>query len=319
MIKLVVIGAGDHSRLNHLSALQRYILEHPGKVVLSALCDLRRDHAESVGRQYGFERTYVDIDEMLARESPDGCIAITPVPITRKITVRLLAEGMPLLIEKPPGANLADAEAINERVKQSGIPVMVSMNRRFAPVITHARSAVAGRPIERIRATMLRTRRVEPEFFYGTGMHSLDAMRHLGGDIGDYTARSREVEGIRWYSVEMDFIDGARGQLEVMPTCGCVSEKYELLGAGFRVQANFMGDDSGTVTVWEDGDSGTKILRTDETKEFEENGAYDETVEFIASIREKRQPYPTPEMVLQSVEICEQIIKDAGVGPLYQQ
>ena len=190
----------------HLSALQRYVLEHPGKVVLSALCDLRRDHVESVGRQYGFERTYTDIDEMLARESPDGCIAVTPVPITRNITVRLLAEGMPLLIEKPPGANLAEAEAINQRVKQSGIPVMVSMNRRFAPVITHARAAVAGRQIERIRAIMLRTRRVEPEFFYGTGMHSLDAMRHLGGDIGDYTARSREVEGIRWYSVEMDFI-----------------------------------------------------------------------------------------------------------------
>jgi predicted dehydrogenase len=319
MIKLVVIGAGDHSRLNHLSALQRYNLEHPGEVVLSALCDLRREHVESIGRQYGFERTYTNIDEMLARESPDGCIAITPVPITRKITVRLLAEGIPLLIEKPPGANLAEAEAINERVKQTGIPVMVSMNRRFAPVITHAQSAVAGRHIERIRATMLRTRRVEPEFFYGTGMHSLDAMRHLGGDIGDYTARYSEVEGIRWYSVEMDFIDGASGQLEVMPTCGCVSEKYELLGDGFRVQANFMGDDSGTVNMWEDGDFDTKVLRTKETQEFEENGAYDETVEFIASIRDKRQPYPTPERVLQSVEICEQIIKDAGVGPLYQQ
>ncbi|RKX33045.1 MAG: hypothetical protein DRP71_11070 [Verrucomicrobia bacterium] len=318
MIKLVVIGAGDHSRLNHLSALQRYVRERPGEVVLSALCDLRRDHVESVSRQYGFERSYTDIDEMLAHESPDGCIAITPVSVTKEVTVRLLAEGIPLLIEKPPGANLKEAEAINEQAKRSGIPVMVSMNRRFAPVIAHARTAVAGRRIEQIRATMLRTGRVEPEFFYGTGMHALDAMRHLAGDIGDYTARSREVEGVRWYSVEMEFIGGARGQLDVMPTCGCVSEQYELLGPDYRVQAQFMGDGSGTVNTWADGKAETKVLRTDETREFEENGAYDEAVEFIASIREKRQPYPSPEMVLQSVEICEQILIDAtGAPPCY--
>jgi len=317
MIKLVVIGAGAHSLHNHLPALQKYVLEHPKEVSLSALCDLRRDHVESTSRQFGFDRSYTDIEEMLAHESPDGCMAITPVPITGKVTTRLLTEGFPLLMEKPPGVSLAEAKAINDRVKGSGVPVMVSMNRRFAPVIAHAQSAVGGRPIEWIRATMLRTRRVEPEFFYGTGMHALDAMRHLGGDIGDFTTRSRAVDGVRWYSVEMDFVDGAQGHLEVMPTCGCVSEQYELLGRDYRVLARFMGDGSGTVTKWEDGMVDTKVLRTDETPEFEENGAYDETCEFIASIRERRQPYPSPETVLQSVEVCERVIRDAGVGTLY--
>ena len=317
MIKLVVIGAGEHSRQNHLSALNRYHLNHPGEVSLSALCDLRRDQVESARQQFGFERCYTDIDEMLAHESPDGCIAITPVPVTGQVIMRLITEGIPLLMEKPPGASLKEAEAINDQVKRSGVPVMVSMNRRFAPVIEYARSAVNGRRIERIRATMLRTGRIEPEFFYGTGMHALDAMRHLAGDISDTTARSHKVEGVRWYSVEMDFITGARGHLEVMPTCGCVSEQYELLGHDYRVQARFMGDGSGTVTRWENGTIETTNLLSDEPPAFVENGAYDETVEFIASIREKRPPRPSPEMVLQSVEVCERIIKEAGAGALY--
>jgi predicted dehydrogenase len=317
MINLVVIGAGAHSLHNHLPALQRYLLEHPREISLSALCDLRRDHVESVSRQFGFERSYTDMEEMLAHESPDGCMAITPVAITGEVTARLITEGFPVLMEKPPGVSLEEAKAINDRVKSSEVPVMVSMNRRFAPVIARALSAVGGRPIEWIRATMLRTQRVEPEFFYGTGIHSLDAMRHLGGDIGDFTARSRAVDGVRWYSVEMDFVGGAQGHLEVMPTCGCVSEQYELLGRDYRILARFMGDGSGTVTKWEDGTVQTIECLSDETPEFEENGAYDETCEFIASIREGRQPYPSPETVLQSVEVCEQVIKDAGAGTFY--
>ena len=37
MIKLVVLGAGNHSRRNHLPALARYVDEHPGEVELAEL------------------------------------------------------------------------------------------------------------------------------------------------------------------------------------------------------------------------------------------------------------------------------------------
>jgi len=319
MIKLTVIGAGQHSQINHLAALRKYVSEHPGKVELSALCDLRRDHVESVRQQFGFERSYTDIDEMLTRESPDGCIAVTPVALTREITFRLLDRGIPLLIEKPPGADFREAKAITEAVERSRVPVMVSMNRRFAPVIAFARAALADRRMEKIQATMLRDGRVETEFFYGTGLHSLDTMRHLAGDVGDYSVRSREVAGVHWYWVDLDFLSGARGTLEVIPTCGCVSEQYDFLGPGYRILARFMGDDSGSVTIWEGGKVETRVLRTEETPDFVENGSYDETVEFIASIREKRPPVPSPEAVLQSIEIGDRILSDVtGAPPRYR-
>jgi myo-inositol 2-dehydrogenase/D-chiro-inositol 1-dehydrogenase len=311
MTNLVVIGAGEHSRHNHLPALQRYVLKHPGELVLSALCDLRKDHVASISRQFGFKRSYVDIDEMLARESPDGCVAVTPIPITGEVAARLISRRIPLLMEKPPGATLKEAQAINALVKESGVPVMVSMNRRFAPVIAFISTFAAGRRIEWVRATMLRNRRSEPEFFYGTGIHALDAMRHLAGDIGRYTTRSRQVDGTRWFTVEINFINGTRGELEVMPTCGRVLEKYELLGTDFCVEARLMGDRSGTVTSWENGNVETTNLALDKESPFVDNGTYGETVEFIDSIRENRTPYPSPEMVFQSVEVCEHILNDA--------
>lgn len=312
MIRIVAIGAGAHSRENHLPALARYNREHPGVISLAALCDLCPDRAESMSRQFGFHHWYTDIDQMLDRESPDACIAVTPVPKTAEIVLPRLDANLPLLMEKPPGATLEQAAAINEKATLSGLPVMVSMNRRFAPVIAFARSALNGRRLESISGSMLRTGRVEPEFFYGTGIHAIDTMRHLAGDLASHSARSKSVQGVRWYSVEMDFVGGARGHLEVQPTCGCVSERYELRGDDFRILARFMGDDSGTVTVWEGGRAETTNLQADPSLSFVENGTYAETAAFITAIRENRPPHPSPESVLQSVEVCATILENAA-------
>lgn len=307
MIKLVVVGAGSHSQGNHLPALARYAAQHPGEVELGALCDLRRAHAEAMAAQYGLARVYVDVDEMLRVERPDGCIAITPIPVTVQVAAQVIRAGVPLLMEKPPGATLDEARGIVDLVERSGAQVMVSMNRRFDPALRRALDWWRGRRIEYLRGTIVRVDRDEPEFIYGTAIHPLDAMREIAGDIADYVVNVRPVDGVSWFAVRLVFQSGALGTLEVLPTAGSMAESYEIFGAGIRALVRAGGPDSGEVRCWERGQLEIDDEPAREMPDFVRNGAYGEIEEFVAALEQGRMPHPSPAQVLQSVQVCYQI------------
>ena len=314
MLKLVVLGAGNHSQGNHLPSLAHYVAGHPGQVELAALCDLRHEHAREMAARYGFSRVYVDLDEMLRVERPDGCIAVTPIPVTAEIATRVIRAGVPLLMEKPPGATAQEARQIVQLVIETGAQVMVSMNRRFDPALRVALEWWGDRPIHYVRATIVRVDRREPEFMYGTAIHPLDAMREIGGDVGGYTVDEREVDGVRWTIVWFSFECGAVGALDVLPTAGSMAESYELFGAGCRALVQVGGPDTGEVRCWEGGELVVEDEPARGEPEYVRNGAYGETVAFIRAREKGSALRPSPAQVLQSVELCERIQAHTGRG-----
>ena len=217
-------------------------------------------------------------------------------------------------MEKPPGASLKEAEAICALVEEHRARVMVSMNRRFDPSVAAACAWRGGRPIERIRATMLRHNRRDTDFFFGTAIHSVDALRRLAGDVGRAAATSRLVDGVRWYRVNLEFASGADGTLDVAPTCGSTEESYEVFGPGYRVRARVGVGDGGEFVAWENGSVARREEPAAGLPPFVVNGAYGETVEFISALLENRAPHPTPAEVLPSVELCSRIQRENSSG-----
>ena len=307
MLKLVLLGAGNHSQGNHLPSLARYVSEHPGEVELAGLCDLRKEHAEAMAERYGFARVYTDLENMLSGERPDGCIAVTPIPVTAGIATQVIRSGVPLLMEKPPGATLDEAREIVDLVEKTGARVMVSMNRRFDPGLGAALKWRAGRPVEYLRGTIIRNGRREENFVEGTAIHPLDAMRKIAGDVADHSVQMREVDGIRWFVVHLTFESGTLGVLEVLPTAGSVAESYEMFGPDYRAIVRAGGIDLGTVRCWENGRLEVEDEPARDMSGFVKNGTYDETTEFISALKENRVPHPTPAEVLQTVELCHRI------------
>jgi predicted dehydrogenase len=311
VLKIVLMGAGSHSQGNHLPALARYAREHSGEIELAGLCDLRRAHAEAMAAQYGFARAFSELDEMLREVQPDGCVAVTPIPATREIATRAIEARVPLLMEKPPGATLAEARQIVELVRQSGALVMVSMNRRFDPALRVALEWWGDRALRYVRGTIVRVDRREPDFFYGTAIHPLDALREIAGDVREFSVAERLDDEVRWNTVHLDFERGAAGTLEVLPTAGSMGEFYELYGPGCRALVRAGGPDTGEVRCWEGG-----RLVIDENPalgepEYVRNGTYAETTAFIGALSGSRPMHPTPAEVLQSVELCERIEQGA--------
>lgn len=306
-LRIGVLGAGDHSQRNHLPALQAYHNQHPGAVELVALCDLRLEHAAAVAERFGFPQVYTSLDEMLQVARLDACIAVTPVEQTVPLALRILQAGIPLLVEKPPGSTLPEARRLADLVDASGLPVMVSVNRRFDPALQAGLSWMADRPLSFLRATMARHARQDPDFITGTAIHLVDTIRYLGGDARVSHVRSWQVAGAVWTLAALEFESGASGILEILPTSGVLIEQYALFGPGYHLLVRVGGTDRGEALAWENGQPVLAVQPALSQPEFILNGTLAETAAFLDALRENRPPQPTPRQVLGSVEICHSI------------
>ncbi|MGE5550067.1 MAG: hypothetical protein ACM3ZC_05995 [Bacteroidota bacterium] len=57
----------------------------------------------------------------------------------------------------------------------------------------------------------------------------LDTVRVLAGDIHGYSVRVGQVDGVRWYFIQVAYESGATRALAVMPACGYRAEMGEAI------------------------------------------------------------------------------------------
>jgi predicted dehydrogenase len=302
-----VLGAGSHSQHNHLPALAELARRQPHTVELVALCDLRREHAESLAAQFGFQRVYTALESLLAAERLDGLIAVTPIPETARLVEQIFQAGIPILMEKPLGATLAEAERVASLVQSTGVPVMVSMNRRFDPALAAGLDWLGERPLVYLRAVMTRHARREDDFITGTGIHLLDTVLAIGGAVQSWQAQVSLVEGVKWVQANLTFTDGVTGWVEILPTAGRIGEQYEVFGPDYHLLVRVGGIDAGEVTAWENGKQVLSVQPAYQEPEFIANGTYAETAAFVAALRGERVFYPTPAQVLDTMKLCHAI------------
>lgn len=306
MIRIALAGCGEHSRSSHAAPLARYAAQHPGEIELVAACDLNREKAVEFCQTFGFQRAYTDLSHMLDSEKPDGCVCIMPMDAIVEKGIELLERRIPCVIEKPLGTSLAAIERLNKVALETQTPHMVSVNRRFMPYVNETRSWLKEMaPVRYVRATQVRSKRSEDDFIWSTGIHVLDALRYLAGEIEHFTV---DVIGSNsaaaWYLVSLEFESGAAGQIEILPTSGMVEESYELFGEGFRARVTAGAGTQRTLEFWHNNEL-VKEARADENEpEDLRNGAYQEVEEFVRSLRNGTPPYPSIDKILPSARIC---------------
>lgn len=306
MIRVGLIGCGEHSEMGHAVPLARYKTEHPDHLELTAACDLRTNRAEYFCKKYGFGRSYADVSVMLSSEQFDVCIAVVPVDKISALGIELLQRGTACVVEKPLGATLLEATALRDSARSTGTPNMVSVNRRFTPFLN--KSIAWARSIGKVRyvrAVMSRHARTEPEFLWATAVHPVDTLRHIAGNIKQATVRRmRQGAAANWYQVDVEFDeDGVFGRVDVLPTSGVREETYEIHGEGFRAIVTCpFGPERGLRCYQED-----RLVLHETDKNLAEDvvsGFYDEARSTIGSLLEKGLLHPTIEDVYPSVKLC---------------
>jgi len=316
--KICVIGAGWMATQGHGPSYRSYALTHPG-VELAACCDMDAKKASDFQVAFGFAKHYTDIFAMLDKERPDAVCLTVPVELTAELAIRILEAGYPLMMEKPPGMNPGEAQAIALAAEKAKTPHQVAFNRRFMPLVRRLRSDLenveASGPIQNLQYTMLRSGRLD-EDFSTTAIHGIDAAKFLAGSDYDhvrftYQELPEQGAGVANIFLDCGLASGASAQLRFCPVAGAVLERAEVNCSGhtFLLELPIWGgfDSPGRLLHLRDNrlvslTTGLDVCDTQEM--FVTNGFYGENASFFEDIRSGRMPVDDVRSSLQSVEIA---------------
>lgn len=232
-LRLGVVGAGYISRSYHCPSLVKLKRQFPS-LELAAICDLDRGKAEAAARDFGFRRACGSVEELLAGGSLDAALVLVNFEAMKATALQLMATGMPLLLEKPPGADSHELEELIAAAERRQVTCMVAFNRRYMPLVRRMKELAesSGAPLHLLTARMARAGRTESFFAYGTGLHSIDLMCYLGGKVREVRVEKLELPGNQapGFLADFFFAGGLRGQLSILPECGVELERYALQG-----------------------------------------------------------------------------------------
>lgn len=304
-IRLGLIGCGEHSEIGHATPLARYAATHPDAIALAAACDLRPERAEMFCDKYAFATPYQQADDMLANEHLNVCIAVVPVERISEIGIKLLQANMPCVVEKPLGATVAEARQLLEVAKATETTNMVSVNRRFMPLLNRGMEWIkAAGTLRYVRCVMLRHARTELDFLRFTAIHALDTMRFIGGEVSASEIRTLTPAAPHWYAIDLQFENGVQGRIDVLPTAGLVEETYELAGDGFRAVITSPFGPQRLLRCYQENQLVLEEIAGSETPDDVTQGFYGEATELIEALSQGRRPQPSIEDVFPSVELC---------------
>ncbi|MBN1239080.1 MAG: Gfo/Idh/MocA family oxidoreductase [Gammaproteobacteria bacterium] len=126
-MKIVVVGQGAFGR-KHLDGLKNI----DGVEVVS-LAGGSPDSTAKVAKQYGIPHWTSDLDEALAQPGVEAAIITSPTQIHAKQAEQVMRAGKHVEIEIPIADNLADAERIDKVQRETGLIAMAGHTRRFNP------------------------------------------------------------------------------------------------------------------------------------------------------------------------------------------
>ncbi|MEA3407581.1 MAG: Gfo/Idh/MocA family oxidoreductase [Chloroflexota bacterium] len=315
-LRIAVVGAGSIARRYHLPSLAR--LSEEGKVELVALCDIEKQRAQAMAARFGFQHVYQDYRALPELEAPEAVWALVPIAAMHEVAGFFLSQGIPTLMEKPPGGNSRETRELLEIAKKEDTPHQVAFNRRHAPLLRRMKALLeeAEEPVQFLSCQFYRVNRREQDFAYGTGLHGLDTLHWLGGsEICAVHTKHLSRGGAL---ITLAYANGTQGIMEMLPRAGMQSERYTA-HAGERTVVvdgvvEWLTSFPGYLRCFDGGETSLHIKNADSPTSPEiVGGFYGESAHFVRCLREGLTPSPGLEEALRSVRIAEAVNAEENV------
>ena len=159
-VRVAIIGGGATSR-EHIKAFR----DMPG-VTVTGIWNRTRDKAAALASEFSVPVVADSIDALYAQTKADLAVLAVYETAINPVVKQALAHPWAILMEKPVGLDLADAEDIARAVKAAGNRVFVGLNRRF---ISSTQAALADLSTD-----------PGPRFIHVQDQQSLDVARQIG-------------------------------------------------------------------------------------------------------------------------------------------
>jgi len=126
-MKAILAGAGAFG-IKHLDGIKNI-----DGVELVALVGRCMEPTRKVATEYGIEHVFTDLADALKLPAADAVILCTPTQIHAEQAIQCMESGKHVQVEIPLADSWADANAVNEKQKETGLTCMVGHTRRFNP------------------------------------------------------------------------------------------------------------------------------------------------------------------------------------------
>ncbi|WP_371535038.1 Gfo/Idh/MocA family oxidoreductase [Streptomyces sp. NBC_00466] len=162
--RILLVGAGvmgsHHSR----------VIAESARCDLVSVVDPTEDRGRKLARRFGAR--WMPKVESLA--GVDAVVVASSTDQHRSIALDVLAEGIPLFVEKPLCASLVESREIVDTALSSGVPLMCGFIERFNPAVLEALSRVKSPSAVRTRRLSSYSRRMHAGVSWDLLVHDVD-------------------------------------------------------------------------------------------------------------------------------------------------
>ena len=311
-MKVALAGQGAFG-IKHLEAIQNI----PGIEVIS-LAGGRPAGTEEVAKKWKIPHWTSDIGETLKQPGLEAVIIASPTQVHAAQAIQCMRAGKHVLIEIPIADTLADSEEILHVAQQTGVVAMAGHVRRFNPSHQYVHN--------KIKAGELKIQQMDVQtyFFRRTNMNAAGQPRTWTDHLLWHHA-CHTVDLFQWQTGELPSVAYAvegphHPELKIAMDMGILL-KAPKSGAILTLSLSFNNNapqgsffryigDNGTYKAYYDDLSDGKDQVIDLSKvDVSMNGIELEDREFLAAIKEKRQPKSSVKDCLDAMRTLDRLEK----------
>jgi len=315
-LKVALAGAGAFG-LKHLDALKLI----DGVEVVS-LVGRELDKTKEAAARYGVGHVTTDLADTLKLPGLDAVILATPTQMHAAQALQCLQAGVHVQVEIPLADSLRDAYAVADLQAKTGLVAMVGHTRRFNPSHqwVHRRIAAGEFAVQQMD--------VQTYFFRRTNMNALGQPRSWTDHLLWHHA-AHTVDLFAW-QCGSPVVQAHAMQGPIHPALGIAMDMSIQLkaanGAICTLSLSFNNDGPLGTFFRYIGTTGTYIARYDDlftgkdekvdvsAVDVSMNGIELQDREFIAAIREGREPKASVAQVLPCYEVLHQLDRQLAAG-----
>ncbi|MBL0923339.1 MAG: Gfo/Idh/MocA family oxidoreductase [Sphingomonadaceae bacterium] len=306
-MRIALAGAGAFGE-KHLDGLKLI----DGVEIVSVI-SRRAEQAAEVATKYGAKHWGTELDKALARDDVDAVILCTPTQMHAAQAIACMDAGKHVQVEIPLADSWADSEAVLKKQQETGLVCMVGHTRRFNPSHQYVHNKIRAGEFNvqqmDVQTYFFRRKNMnakgEPRswtdhLLWHHAAHTVDLFAYQAGPI----VKANAIEGPHHpeLGIAMDMSIQLKAESGAICTLSLSFNNDGPLGTFFRYI----------------GDTGTYIARYDDLVDGKEepidvskvavsmNGIELQDREFIAAIREGREPNASVAQVLP----CYKVLND---------
>jgi len=308
-VNIAVVGLGAFGT-KHLDALAQ--IEDAN---IAYVAHSKMPLAEEVAAKYGAKKAFTDYSELLAQPDLDGVILATPTQMHYAQTMEAIRAGKNVQVEIPMADNLAGVMEIVEAQRAEGVIAMAGHTRRFNPSHQYVHNLITAGEFN------IQQMDVQTYFFRRTNTNALGKPRswtdhllwhHAAHTVdlfmyqtGEKVVKANAIQGPKHpeLGIAMDMSIQLQTETGKICTLSLSFNNDGPLGTFFR----YIGDTNTYIARYDDLVTGKEEPIDVSKVAVSMNGIELQDREFVAAIKEGREPNSSVAKVLPAYIVLDQL------------